>query len=24
MTVYSVGEGVRPVDSRPMDPRDAD
>jgi quinol monooxygenase YgiN len=24
LTVYSVGEGVRPVDSRPMDPRDAD
>lgn len=24
MTVYSADEGVRPVDTRPMDPRDAD
>ena len=24
MTVYSVAESLRPVDTRPMDPRDAD
>jgi quinol monooxygenase YgiN len=24
MTVYSVADAVRPVDTRPMDPRDAD
>ena len=24
LTVYAVGDAVRPVDTRPMDPRDAD